>query len=85
MTNVYVWMVGAGFSRPGKLTGSPKVYVSHGVYDQVLGIDFCSRRLVPRLEGAGCDVKYTEFNGPHTVPREIAAEGLSFFLDKQSP
>lgn len=59
------------------------MYVSHGVYDQVLGIDFCSRRLVPRLEGAGYDVQYTEFRGPHTVPRDIAAEGLSFFLDNK--
>lgn len=30
--------------------GSPKVYISHGVHDEVLPIDRCSRRLLPSLK-----------------------------------
>jgi phospholipase/carboxylesterase len=43
------------------------------------GADSCSRRLVPRLKGAGYDVRYHEFDGPHTVPEGIAREALEWF------
>jgi hypothetical protein len=36
----------------------------------VLRIDYCSRRLVPRLQAQGYGVTYREFDGPHTV-REL--------------
>ena len=39
-------------------------------------------RIVPRLEAAGYDVKYREFDGPHAVPSEIAREGLSWFIGR---
>ncbi len=60
--------------------GKPKIYISHGTDDEVLIIDYCSRRLVPRLQERGYDVKYCEFDGPHTVPRSICQEGIHWFL-----
>lgn len=71
-----------GFMRPGSLVGKPKIYISHGTSDEVLSIDYCSRRLAPRLQKQGYDVKYHEFDGPHTVPSSICQEGMQWFLGK---
>ena len=67
---------------PGGLVkgGKARIFVSHGVADEVLLIDSCSRVLVPRLKGSGYAVEYREFQGPHTVPPEIAEEGLKWGL-----
>lgn len=72
-----------GFMAPGERQGKPRIYISHGTRDRVLPIDACSRRLVPRLQSDGYDVLYREFDGPHTVPEEIAQEGLGWFLGAQ--
>jgi phospholipase/carboxylesterase len=62
-----------GFMSPADLRGRPAVFVSHGVHDDVLPIDRCSRRIVPRLREAGYPVEYREFDGGHTVPDGVAA------------
>lgn len=67
-----------GFMAPATTIGQPRIFVSHGTEDAVLPIDRCSRRLVPRLEDAGYEVTYHEFNGPHTVPHEIVAEAITW-------
>jgi phospholipase/carboxylesterase len=72
-----------GFAAPAAQRGEPRIYVSHGTQDSVLPIDVCSRRFVPLLQRAGYDVSYHEFEGPHTVPPEIAAEALDWFLAKE--
>jgi phospholipase/carboxylesterase len=69
-----------GFAAPQEQHGEPRIFVSHGTCDTVLPIDPCSRRLVPRLKGVGYDVLYREFDGPHTVPAEIAREAADWFL-----
>jgi phospholipase/carboxylesterase len=68
-----------GFLAPAARRGGPKVFISHGVKDQVLHIDSCSRHLVPRVEQSGYAVRYREFDGPHTVPAELAREALDWF------
>jgi phospholipase/carboxylesterase len=68
-----------GFMMPKEQRGTPEIYVSHGKGDQVLPIDSCSRRLVPRLRSAGYEVVYREFDGPHTIPEDIAREALEWF------
>jgi phospholipase/carboxylesterase len=70
-----------GFMAPAGEVDRPRIYISHGVHDQVLPIDHCSRRIVPQLRRADYDVTYHEFDGPHTVPPEIAREALTWFLD----
>jgi phospholipase/carboxylesterase len=74
-----------GFAAPGEQHGEPHLYVSHGTGDEVLPINSCSRRLVPRLQGAGYDVRYHEFDGPHTVPSAIAREAVEWFKATPPP
>jgi hypothetical protein len=50
----------------------------------VLPIDLSSRSLVPRLQDADYAVVYREFDGPHTVPEDLAAEGFSFLVGDSS-
>jgi phospholipase/carboxylesterase len=69
-----------GFMAPAHQVGAPHIYISHGTRDAVLPIDRCSRRLVPVLERAGYDVKYHEFDGPHTIPPDIAREAVEWFV-----
>ena len=69
-----------GFMAPTRQEGTPRIYISHGTKDRVLPIDRCSRRLVPELKRAGYDVRYHEFDGPHTVPEDIAQESLDWFV-----
>jgi phospholipase/carboxylesterase len=52
-----------GFRAPAERTGSPRIFVSHGVRDGMLPMDRCSRRIVPQLERGGYDVLYREFDG----------------------
>lgn len=68
-----------GFYAPPErpVAGRPSVFVSHGVADEVLPIEPCSRRLVPRLRAAGYPVRYREFPGGHSVPAAIAAEAVA--------
>ncbi len=74
-----------GFLAPGGKEGMPRCYLSHGTRDTVLPIDRCSRRIVPQLRAAGYDVRYHEFDGPHTVPPEIARDALDWFLPPNAP
>jgi phospholipase/carboxylesterase len=67
-----------GFMAPVGRVGSPRFFVSHGTRDVWLPIDRTSRRLVPELEGAGYEVLYREFEGPHVVPPSIAQEAAGW-------
>jgi phospholipase/carboxylesterase len=65
-----------GFVAPVRPTGTPRVYLSHGRADAVLPIDRTTRRIAPQLRAAGIPVTVHEFDGPHTVPPEIAEEAV---------
>ncbi|WP_437924745.1 phospholipase [Sorangium sp. So ce291] len=69
-----------GFMAPAEQRGRPRIFISHGTQDQVLRIDPCSRRLAPLIRHAGYDLRYQEFEGPHTVPAEMARDALGWFL-----
>lgn len=73
-----------GFMLPRERRGKPGIYVSHGKGDQVLPIDSCSRKLMPRLKSAGYEVLYREFDGPHTVPEDIVREAVEWFVRRGS-
>ena len=68
-----------GFMTPAQRRGKPSLFVSHGTRDGVLPIGRCSRRIVPQLDREGYDVRYREFDGPHTVPYSVAREALDWF------
>ena len=65
-----------GFVAAGPRHGRPRVFVSHGVRDEVLPIDDTSRDLVPGLRRDGYEVEYREFDGGHVVPPGIAREAI---------
>ena len=69
-----------GFSAPRERHGSPTVFVSHGTEDPVLPIARTSRRIVPQLRSDGYEVRYREFDGPHTVPPGIVSEAVAWLL-----
>jgi phospholipase/carboxylesterase len=69
-----------GFIAPAGERGTPALFISHGTRDDVLPIQVCSRRIVPEVKRAGYNVQYREFDGPHTVPDEIALEAMDWFL-----
>ena len=68
-----------GFMAPASQTGAPRIYISHGVQDEVLPIGACSRRLVPLLRRAEYDVTYHEFEDGHTIPPAIAQDAVRWF------
>lgn len=74
-----------GFIAPGTRVGKPPVFISHGTIDQVLPIDECSRRIVPQLKQDGYRVSYREFEGKHTLPPDVAAEAMRWFMDGAKP
>jgi phospholipase/carboxylesterase len=67
-----------GFMAPGERRGQPRIFVAHGVHDQILPINQCGRRVVRVLQRTGYDVDYHEFDGPHTVPAEIASGAVTW-------
>jgi phospholipase/carboxylesterase len=71
-----------GFLAPTGQRGSPRIFVAHGTHDGWLPIDSCSRRIVPRLERAGYEVLYREFEGGHVVPPGIAREAATWFANR---
>ena len=68
-----------GFLAPATKRGKPPVFVSHGNRDGVLPIQETSRRIVPELERDDHEVRYREFDGPHTVLLSVAREALDWF------
>jgi phospholipase/carboxylesterase len=69
-----------GIIVSGRRAGKPPVFISHGRHDQILPIDECSRRIVPELQSEGYRVTYREFDGPHTLPPEVASEAMRWFM-----
>lgn len=69
-----------GFSFAPETSGKPQIFISHGTKDEVLPINSCSRRLVPKLQQQGYKVTYDEFEGPHTIPAYISERAVKWFL-----
>ena len=67
-----------GFQAAASRRGRLPVFVSHGVHDNVLPIDRCSRRIVPALRRERYEVEYREFDGGHAVPAEQARAAVDW-------
>jgi len=66
----------------GRPKGMPRVYISHGLNDEILPIDRCGRRIANSLHAAGYDLKFQIFDGGHDVPDEIRGNAVRWFLGK---
>jgi predicted esterase len=60
--------------------GKPRVYVSHGAWDNVLPVTTSRNMIVPTLSSTDYDVTYEEFDGGHEVPAAISESALDWFL-----
>jgi phospholipase/carboxylesterase len=69
-----------GFIVQAPAHGRPRLFFSHGKFDQVLPIDQCSRVMVPRLRSMNYDVTFREFEGRHELPPDIALEALRWMI-----
>lgn len=69
-----------GFVAAEQVEGRPRLFVTHGIRDEVLPIGRTSRVLVPRLREAGYDVAYREFPGGHLVPPDLVEAGIEWLL-----
>jgi len=67
-----------GVMNPVDARGKPRLFISHGISDNVMPIDDTSRLFVPRLKRLGYDVTYREYDGKHPVPTEIVKEGFDW-------
>jgi len=69
------------FVPPGaQKSGTPHIFISHGTKDEILPIESCSRQLVPQLKRSAYEITFQEFDGPHTVPPQIARQAIEWFL-----
>jgi phospholipase/carboxylesterase len=71
---------------PGNRLGMPQLFISHGIHDQVLPIDDCSRLTVPRLRDRGYTVEFVEYesetgNG-HFITAEVATQGMNWMAGR---
>ena len=65
-----------GFYVAPTTQGKPRFFLSHGMADEILPIDRCSRVIVPRLQKGGYDVTFREFAGGHDIPPDVARAGM---------
>lgn len=72
-----------GFSAPACRKGAPRIFISHGIQDNILPIERCGRLISHTLVDIGYDVTYIEFDGPHAVPRNIAEKAVRWLLHKE--
>lgn len=68
-----------------ELRGMPSVFLSHGTSDDSAPDATGGRGLAKRLQDAGVDVDFHEFNGGRTIPEEIKNQAFSWFLGTQGP
>ncbi len=59
--------------------GRPRVFVSHGIYDEVLSV-VRTDSLVERLKANGYDVTYIRFDATHEVPPSVARAAFEWFV-----
>jgi predicted esterase len=67
-----------GFIAPAPRIGKSRIFISHGIDDQVLPISRTSRRIVPALRRQGYEVNYREFAGSHIIPPGIVQDALAW-------
>jgi len=65
-----------GFVIDGPSNGKPQFFISHGTADKILPIDRCGRQVSAGLRKRGYNVTFREFEGGHSIPSDIALDGM---------
>jgi phospholipase/carboxylesterase len=66
------------YDTPAPPAGRPRIFVGHGVRDNVYSVRLSRHITVPRLSEGGYDVTFVEFDGPHWVTPEAARRALEW-------
>lgn len=73
------------FEKIDPLVGKPKIYISHGTYDEGTPISHVKGNIVPTLIHYGYDVTFVEYPGGHGLPFEVLYEPLNnWFLENNN-
>jgi predicted esterase len=70
----------SGYLANGARVGKPPVFLSHGTGDQMFPIDATGRNVARTLKRDGYDVTFREFDGPHRLPPDVAAEAMRWLM-----
>ena len=70
------------YAPPSSLVGRPRIFVGHGVRDNVYNVRLSRDRTVPQLTQDGYDVTYFEFDGPHWVTPDAARRALEWLTNE---
>lgn len=74
-----------GFLIPASDAFKPPMYITHGLRDDILPLDFTSRVIVEELSSIGYDITFREFDGGHWIPAAYATEALSWVIGGELP
>ncbi|SAL79884.1 alpha/beta hydrolase [Caballeronia telluris] len=77
----HVIAMSGGFMSVFTQEGAPKVFIAHGLSDEQLPVETSARVNAQKLEAAGYDVHYIEFNGPHAIQPAVVSMAIQFFLN----
>ena len=58
--------------------GKPRIFISHGINDDILPIARCRRAIAAAMKKNGYDVTFREFDGGHEVPPDIVNEAMKW-------
>lgn len=76
----HIIAMSAGFMAVTLPEGEPRVFIAHGLHDEQLPIATSGRANAMKLQEAGYEVRYVEFNGPHKPQPSVVALAMDFFL-----
>jgi phospholipase/carboxylesterase len=76
----HIIAMSAGFMTVTMPEGEPRIFIAHGLHDEQLPIATSGRSNAAKLQEAGYEVRYVEFNGPHKPQPSIVALATNFFL-----
>ena len=62
--------------------GAPRVFVSHGLTDQILRFEYTAERIVPYLRSKGLSVEFMRFDGGHTIPPNVSDAAFRWFASR---
>lgn len=66
-----------GFIFPLAEVGTPRIYITHGIFDPVFPIDETGAKIAAELS-ARYDVRYEEYSGGHELPSSVAADVMAW-------
>ncbi len=71
----------AGFMTVLHQEGAPYIFIAHGSKDEQTPVETAGRAHANVLNGAGYDVAYIEYDGPHNSQPHIVEAGVKYFLN----